>query len=717
MAYSYVLYTGDGSQRQFDVTFPYLSYLHVSVTVNGNPVPFTWVSPTRVELETAPPQGAIVKIQRSSPFDVRLVSFTSNSLLKADDLNLADIQLLYLAQELADAITEPLNVTFLSLPDTPNTYEADKWVKVNATGTALEFTNPPVSGFGAFGTIPYWTTSQTLGYSGLYWDANNNFLGINDSLPECLVNIKALTPHNALKPTVGIVCDVPTGNHEFPYFPMLLTGTYKGTYTNQYETGWGGYVSKLVYGSSTDAATGTTLMLTTWETVYGEGDTENEHCAWLGAEVCAIGTGFPKTTGPVGRYWLADLNLHGPINVQPGALVGFNVFMNNYYNGQPAHGPSCAMWLHTEPGSGGWAEPPHYSATTYPIDVALGISGYSGTQANPNAYGFKTGIQIGGWGGGWKNYGSNNKFSKLEYGIRLLDYGVAAIHIGDRSFSGANAILVKNNGGAVGIWTETPADALHVAGGNVRISDGGRLVCPDMYDYTFAFFDADKKLQPAGMIYNYDGAVIVHPENYTSKADFDVRPTSGNSHCYMALSPKDGLTKLSVLKMYANNTSGVQEWVASIIAAWPGANQSDERLCFYVGHGTSGPEERILIAPESAGVTLFLPNSSGGIGVAYAWITYSDKKDKSDIRYVDESYLSKIQALKPAKYKFKGKLTDDIGFIAQDVQKVLPEAIVESSGFNGEPMLALNTNVVVTALVKAVQELATEVQNLKMASL
>ncbi len=893
MPYSYVIYIGNGSQRQFDVTFPYLSSSHVSVTVDGIPVSFTWVNPTRVELATAPPPGASVRIQRSSSLGARLVDFTSNSLLKADDLDLADTQLLYLAQELADASSESTDVTFLSLPDTPSTYEANKWVKVNSAGTALEFTNPPtttttflgltdtpssytdaggkvvtvkatedglefttfpsgvttflgltdtpssytghankyvkvnndanalefgltasssnvadtlvnrdasgnfsagtitaalngnastasqwqtartltigatgklvdgsanvswtladigmnflaltdtpssyvankwvkvnstadaleftdppggVGGSGIFATIPYWTTSNTLGSSELYWDANNKFLGINYGLPECLVYIRALTPHNAQKPAVGVVCDVPTGNHGYAYFPMTLTGTYKGTYTNQYEIGWGGYTSRLVYGSASDAATGTILMNTTWETVYGEGHAENEHCAWMGAEICSIGTGFPKTTGPVGRYWLADLNLHGPVNVQPGALVGFNVFMNNYYNGQPAHGPSCAMWLHTEPGSGGWAETPHYNATSYPIDVALGISGYSGTQASPNSYGFRTGIQIGGWGGGWKNNWSSNKFSKLEYGIRLLEYGVAAIHIGDRSSTGANAILIKNNGGSVGIWTETPADALHVAGGNVRISDGGRLVCPDMYPYTFAFFDNDKKLQPAGMIYNSDGSIIVHPENYTPKAEFDIRPIFGNSNCYVAISPKDGLMKYSVLKMYANSSGGTQEWVAAIAATWTGSTQADERLRLYAGHGASQPEERVTIGPESAGTTLWLPNSGGGRGIAYAWITYSDKKDKSDIRYVDESYLSKIQALKPAKYKFKGNLTDDVGFIAQDVQEVLPEAVVEASSPDGEPMLALNINAVVTALVKAVQELASEVQSLK----
>jgi hypothetical protein len=50
--------------------------------------------------------------------------------------------------------------TFISLTDTPGSYTADKWLKVNAGGTALEFTDAPASS-GVWGSITGTLSNQT----------------------------------------------------------------------------------------------------------------------------------------------------------------------------------------------------------------------------------------------------------------------------------------------------------------------------------------------------------------------------------------------------------------------------------------------------------------------------------------------------------------------------------------------------------------------------
>jgi hypothetical protein len=50
----------------------------------------------------------------------------------------------------------------------------------------------------------------------------------------------------------------------------------------------------------------------------------------------------------------------------------------------------------------------------------------------------------------------------------------------------------------------------------------------------------------------------------------------------------------------------------------------------------------------------------------------------------------------------------ELGFIAQEVKDLIPEAYVESGDFIG-----LNYNAIVAALVKSVQELKAEIETLK----
>ena len=129
--------------------------------------------------------------------------------------------------------------------------------------------------------------------------------------------------------------------------------------------------------------------------------------------------------------------------------------------------------------------------------------------------------------------------------------------------------------------------------------------------------------------------------------------------------------------------------------------------------------------------------SRGGNGYYYYWIGYntelklyydavgfigqfnnstgvytplSDKNKKKDFE-ISNIGLKEILQLKPTLYRMKSDTTQgekELGFIAQDVKDVIPNAYVENKDFIG-----LNYNPIVAALTKAIQELNQKITNLE----
>jgi microcystin-dependent protein len=108
MAYSYYNYTGDGSQTQFPVAFGYIRREHVLATVAGSPATFTWVNSSTIQMDTAPANGAVVRVYRVTPLTAPLVDFTDGATLVAADLDTNARQSIYTQQELDDSLVEGL---------------------------------------------------------------------------------------------------------------------------------------------------------------------------------------------------------------------------------------------------------------------------------------------------------------------------------------------------------------------------------------------------------------------------------------------------------------------------------------------------------------------------------------------------------------------------------------------------------------------------------
>jgi hypothetical protein len=110
MAYSYNVYTGNGSTTQFTIGFSYIRREHVKVYVAFVDTAYTYVNNTTVQLATAPGAGVRVEVRRVTPAASVLVDFADGSTLVAADLDTSNLQHLYLEQELDDSLKQTVSI-------------------------------------------------------------------------------------------------------------------------------------------------------------------------------------------------------------------------------------------------------------------------------------------------------------------------------------------------------------------------------------------------------------------------------------------------------------------------------------------------------------------------------------------------------------------------------------------------------------------------------
>jgi len=110
MAYSYVVYTGNGATTQYAIPFQYIKKEHVKVFVNFVDTAYTYVNNTTVLLASAPANGIRVEVRRFTPANTPLVDFVDGSTLVASDLDTSNLQHLFLEQELDDSLKQTVSI-------------------------------------------------------------------------------------------------------------------------------------------------------------------------------------------------------------------------------------------------------------------------------------------------------------------------------------------------------------------------------------------------------------------------------------------------------------------------------------------------------------------------------------------------------------------------------------------------------------------------------
>jgi hypothetical protein len=104
MAFSYIDYTGNGSSTSFSVPFGYISTSHVYVYLDLvlQSSGYSWANSNTIQFDTAPANGVAIHFQRLSSQSTPLVVYQDGSTLTQEQLQTADDQKFYMAQEAID---------------------------------------------------------------------------------------------------------------------------------------------------------------------------------------------------------------------------------------------------------------------------------------------------------------------------------------------------------------------------------------------------------------------------------------------------------------------------------------------------------------------------------------------------------------------------------------------------------------------------------------
>jgi len=98
--------------------------------------------------------------------------------------------------------------------------------------------------------------------------------------------------------------------------------------------------------------------------------------------------------------------------------------------------------------------------------------------------------------------------------------------------------------------------------------------------------------------------------------------------------------------------------------------------------------------------------------IAYSTTTASDERLKENIEVVSDA-VEKCEALRGVTFDWKRDGSASAGVIAQEVQQVLPEAVKQVTGMNGEDHLTVNYGALTSILIEAVKELSARVEELE----
>ena len=249
MALTFVQYTGNGTTKTFAVPFPYLESDHVKASVNGTATPITFDTPSLVRFSTAPANGALIDIRRSTPNESRLVDFQDGSTLTEADLDLNSVQVFYIVQEAIDLAGGTL------LVNSDGSYSANGR-RINALGEPISTSDAVTKGYHDGTYIPQMNTIKTQAANSATASANSATAAANSAA--------TLAPN--LVGNAGKYTKVNAGATAFEFVDGLTVLSDIGGYSSA-----GGTITGAVTFNSTTSHTGNATFLGT--TTFSKGTT------------------------------------------------------------------------------------------------------------------------------------------------------------------------------------------------------------------------------------------------------------------------------------------------------------------------------------------------------------------------------------------------------------------------------------------------------------
>ena len=308
------------------------------------------------------------------------------------------------------------------------------------------------------------------------------------------------------------------------------------------------------------------------------------------------------------------------------------------------------------------------------------------------------------------------------YTLSLIDSAAVAADIGGGIYFGGNytgttktgwaGILGRKDnatdgqyGGYMVFQTRThgssPAERM-------RITSGGTVLV--------GATDPDVGGSVKGAAIRGDGSIvgatnISSPVHYQSPITADRMNTMGDGVMYGMwrqgiFQAGIGATNGSVMTFFTGNNSSMTECmrINSSSNVLIGTTSDVSAKIYIVGSASYG-----IVYQNASNVNNFYVGVGGdGYLRAASWSYGSDRRIKENISYI-ETGLNKVLALKPATFDYIDGIKNNIGWIAQDVQEVIPEAIGTISKTNDQ--LTLKSDFIIPYLVKAIQEQQAQIES------
>jgi hypothetical protein len=250
--------------------------------------------------------------------------------------------------------------------------------------------------------------------------------------------------------------------------------------------------------------------------------------------------------------------------------------------------------------------------------------------------------------------------------------------------------MLLTNTGNVGIGVNNPQDLLHV-NGNIRVSGGNRII--NNSSNNALSFATNNTVR---MRISANGNVGIGTTNTTDRLT-----VNGNTRLNGNIILQGGNRSIANSTSNASLSFGTNSTVRMLIQ----------------GDGIVRINETLFINSDRVSTihNLWVNGSAGKTVGGTTWSIPSDIRLKT----ISGDYtkgLNEISALKPLTFFYKEDNprsiphnTENIGFIAQDVQKIFPEAVWEGSdGYLEFDMHSINV-----ALINAIKELKNEIEMLK----
>lgn len=162
-------------------------------------------------------------------------------------------------------------------------------------------------------------------------------------------------------------------------------------------------------------------------------------------------------------------------------------------------------------------------------------------------------------------------------------------------------------------------------------------------------------------------------------------------------------------KLYLKKSTSGVESIVDVTAGGMTDAELFAKVTAQDGSG-SGLDADLLDGTHASAFAQLAGATFTGTVTAPNFVSSSDARLKSDIAPIPDA-LAKVQALTGVTFTMAGGETRQMGLIAQEVQAVAPEAVVEADG-----VLRLAYGNLIGLLVEAIKDLATQVDQLKRTS-